>query len=77
MTIDETRIGLAALTCPGCDCGACVTESIQEIGRTHGVVHVRVDRRRTQLVVRHEHDAVSTNQISAILESKGVPLSEH
>lgn len=76
MTINETRIGLTSLTCPGCDCGACVTLSIQEIAQTHGVVHVRIDRRRTEVVVRHEHDAVTPTQISTILESKGIELTE-
>ncbi len=75
MAITETRIGLVDLTCSGCDCGGCVTESLQEIARMHGVVHVRIDRRRTQIVVRHDHEEVSLRQISKVVETKGLGVN--
>ncbi len=76
MPITETRIGLVGLTCPGCDCGSCVTESLRDIAKIDGVTHVRVDRLKTQIVVRHDHEDVQSDQITRLVESKGIPLSD-
>jgi copper chaperone CopZ len=76
MAITETRIGLVEFTCPGCDCGVCVSDSMREIAQINGVLHVRVDRRRTQIVVRHEHEDVSVNQLSDIVAARGIGLCE-
>ncbi len=54
MSRSETRLEVVDFTCPGCDCGTCVTETVEEIGELSGVSHVRLDRRLTQIVVRHE-----------------------
>jgi len=75
MPITETRIGLIGLTCPGCDCGSCVTESIRDIAKIDGVIHVRVDRMKKQIVVRHDHEDVQSDQITRLVEAKGIPLS--
>jgi len=74
MEIAETRINLAALTCPGCDCGECVTGALADIGALSGVDHVRVDRRRTQIVVRHVPDDVSPDQLHDIVEERGLEV---
>ncbi len=75
MATTETRIDLVDLVCPGCDCGTCVSESIREIGQIPGVNHVRVDRRRIQIVVRHDADGVSNDRLRAVVEAKGIPLA--
>ena len=74
MDIAETRIDLAALTCPGCDCGECVTGALRDIGEVAGVDHVRVDRRRTQIVVRHDPDDVEPSQLHVIVEERGLEV---
>jgi copper chaperone CopZ len=74
MEITETRIDLAAFTCPGCDCGECVTGALRDIGEVSGVDHVRVDRRRTQIVVRHVPDDVSPGQLRDIVEERGLEV---
>lgn len=73
--IAETRIDLVSFACPGCDCGTCVTDSIQEIHRIPGVEHVRTDRRRVQIVVRHDSDDVSQEQLRNVVKTRGIKLS--
>jgi copper chaperone CopZ len=75
VTIAETRIDVVSFACPGCDCGTCVTESIREIHRIPGVDHVRTDRRRTQIVVRHDSNHVSQEQLRDIVKARGIKLS--
>lgn len=74
MAIIESRIDLVDLICEGCDCGQCVSQSLEVIGRMHSVEHVRVDRLRTQIVVRHEQDGVSFEQLSSVVQSKGLQM---
>jgi hypothetical protein len=40
-----------------------------------GVDHVRTDRRRTQIVVRHDPDGVSPAELREIVEARGIELS--
>ena len=74
MEIAETRIDLAALTCPGCECGECVTGALRDIGEVSGVDHVRVDRRRTQIVVRHVPDDDLPSKFRNIVEERGLEV---
>ena len=74
MEIAETRIDLVALTCPGCDCGECVTGALRDIGDMSGVDHVRVDRRQIQIVVRHDPDNVQRSQLHDIVEERGLEV---
>ena len=75
MTIIESRIGLADLICDGCDCGQCVAQSLEELGGISGVRHVRVDRMRTQIVVRHDEGGVSLDQLSDVVKAKGLQIT--
>lgn len=72
--IAETRIDLASFTCANCDCGTCVTDSMTEIRQITGVAHVRTDRRRTQVVVRHDPDSVSSAELREIFRARGIAL---
>jgi copper chaperone CopZ len=74
MTIAETRIDLVSFTCDDCDCGACVTDSMRAIHQIPGVDHVRTDRRRTQIVVRHEADGVTPAELRQVFSSRGIDL---
>jgi copper chaperone CopZ len=75
MNIAETRIDLTAFTCPGCDCGECVTGALRDIGKVPGVDHVRVDRRRTQIVVRHDPFDVLPEQLHDIVRERGLEVN--
>jgi hypothetical protein len=75
MAIIESRIGLVDMVCEDCDCGECVSESMEELGGIAGVQHVRVDRLRTQIVIRHEEVGVSFDQLSSVVESKGLRIA--
>jgi cation transport ATPase len=45
---------VSSFNCAGCDCGACLSDAIRAVEGIDGVLHVRVDRTRTQLVVRYD-----------------------
>ena len=72
--IAETRIDLVSFTCEGCDCGECVGDSMRAIHQLPGVDHVRTDRRRTQIVVRHDADDVSPAELREIVRERGIEL---
>jgi copper chaperone CopZ len=75
MTIAETRIDLVSFKCDGCDCGACVADSMRAIHQIPGVDHVRTDRRRTQIVVRHDADGVRPTELREVFRARGIELS--
>jgi len=75
MAIVETRIDRVEFACRGCDCGTCVTDSIREIQRIYGVDSVRVDRGRSQIVVRHDPVGVSRDRLRSVVTAKGIRLT--
>ncbi len=68
MSTQRQTIPVARLTCPGCDCGACVTEAVARIGALDGVVYVGIDRLRPGFVVRFSDDDVDLESIRGIIE---------
>jgi hypothetical protein len=71
MPLTETRLDLVAFTCPGCDCGECLTGALREMEAISGVEHVRIDRMRTQIVVRHDPDGVTPVHLRDIVKDRG------
>jgi copper chaperone CopZ len=71
MTTALERIPVTRLACPGCDCGACVTEATTKIKSCRGVVYVGIDRFTPAFLIRFDDDTVTPEAFrSAITASK-------
>lgn len=75
MSPTTTRVALNALTCPGCECRMCISEATRCIESLDGVVHVRLDRRRQALVVRHDADLTDESSIRSCVSSTGLQVT--
>ena len=58
MTPTTSHIQLRSFNCSGCDCGACANDVVTAVQGVEGVVHARLDRRRTGIVVRYDPELV-------------------
>jgi copper chaperone CopZ len=69
------HIPVASFSCPGCDCGACLSDAVEAVRRIDGVLHVRVDRTRKSLVVRYDEATVGSTEFrDRIRQAKLDPL---
>ena len=66
MSPTVSHIPVSSFNCAGCDCGQCLGQAVSAIEQVEGVMHVRVDRTRTQLVIRYD---ASTADAATFLES--------
>jgi len=76
MTTQRERIPVTCLTCPGCDCGACVTEAAAKIGSSAGVVYVGIDRLLPGFVVRFDDDLEDLDAIRSMIAAANIELAE-
>ena len=76
MTIQRERIPVTRLTCSGCDCGACVTESVAKIGACRGVLYVGLDRCLPGFVVRFDDELIDLDTISSVITDARIELAE-
>lgn len=76
MTIQRERIPVTRLTCPGCDCGACVTEAAAKIGTSIGVLYVGIDRRLPGFVVRFDDGLEDIDAIRSMITDARIELGE-
>lgn len=69
------HIPVKSFNCPGCDCGACLSDAVKAVSGMDGVLHVRVDRSRKSLVVRYDEAAVGVSEFrERIRQAKLDPL---
>lgn len=54
----------------------CVTDAVSQLERLDGVAHVRLDRRRSCFVVRHETETVDPAALEAVIGDTGVIIAE-
>ncbi len=62
MTPTVSHIPVSSFNCAGCDCGSCLSDAVKAIQEVDGVLHVRVDRTRTSLVVRYDEGLADARQ---------------
>lgn len=65
--IERVRIPVERLTCEGCDCGACVTDVVQNLMKLNGVIYVGVDRLNPAFSVRYDNDTVTTDVFRSVV----------
>lgn len=70
------NIPVQSFTCPGCDCGMCVSTALTAINLMPGVVHARADRFKKRFVVRYEDDVVHLDEIEERITAAGIALDE-
>lgn len=75
MPLTETRITLEGIVCIGCDCGVCISQAVKEIGLLPGVSHVRVDRLRSEMVIRHDSRDAVAEDFSKVMSAAGIEAS--
>ena len=68
------NIPVRSFTCPGCDCGMCVSTALTSINLMPGVVHARADRFRKQFVVRYDESSVSVEDIEQRVTDAGITI---
>ncbi len=68
------NIPIRSFTCPGCDCGMCVSTALTSLNLMPGVVHARADRFRKRFVVRFEEDQVAVEEIEERITGAGITL---
>jgi copper chaperone CopZ len=69
------HIPVSSFNCPGCDCGSCLSDAVKAVSGLDGVLHVRVDRTRTSLVVRYDETTVGSAEFrKRIRKAKLDPL---
>lgn len=69
MTPTRLAHPVSSLNCGGCDCGACLSETVAAIEQLDGAIHVRVDRTRTRFVVRCDAMSVDALELQELVQS--------